>query len=110
MYFIINSSSLPTFYLRTDETLLSLNISDDDIFAIIKNINPTKSNGWDNISISMIKLCGKFIVYPLKFISVVSLQGGEFPDYWKKANFVSVHKNESKNLVKMPSSDFWKNV
>ena len=35
-----NSSSLATFYLRTDKTLSSLNISflDDDIFAIIKNL------------------------------------------------------------------------
>ena len=29
-----------------------------------------------------------------------SLQGGEFPDYWKKANVVPVHKKENKNLVK----------
>ena len=69
-----NSSSLPTFYLRTDETLSSLNINDDDIFAIIivtripsdyaiiKNLNPNKSHDCDNISIGMIKLCGKSIV------------------------------------------------
>ena len=61
-------SSLPTFYLRTDEALSSLNINDDHIFAIIKNLNPNKSHGWDNISIRMIKLCGKSIAYPLKFI------------------------------------------
>ena len=97
-----NSSSLPTFYLRTDETLSTLNISDDDIFAIIKNLNPNKSHGWDNISIRMIKLCGKSIVYPLKLIFEASLQGGGggFPDYWKKANVVPVHKKESTNLVK----------
>ena len=33
------SSSLPTFCLITEETLSSLNISEDDIFAIIKNLN-----------------------------------------------------------------------
>ena len=48
----------------------------------------------------MIKLCGKSIVYPLKFIFEVSLQDGELPDYWKKATVVPVHKKESKNLVK----------
>ena len=94
-----NSSSLTTFYLRTDETLSTLNIS-YNIFAIIKNVNPNKSHGWDNISIRMIKLCGKSIVYPLKFIFEVSLQDGELPDYWKKATVVPVHKKESKNLVK----------
>ena len=79
-----NSSSLPTFYLRTDETLSSLNVNDDDIFAIIKNLNPNKSHGWDNISIRMIKLCGKSIVYPLKLIFEASLQGGEFLIIGKK--------------------------
>ena len=59
-----NSSSLPTFYLRTDKTLPSLNISKGDIFAAIKNLNPNKSYGWDNMSIRVLKLCGKSIVYP----------------------------------------------
>ena len=48
----------------------------------------------------MIKLSGKSIVYPLKLFFEASLQGGEFPAYWKKANVVPVHKKESKNLVK----------
>ena len=89
-----NSSNLPIFYLRTDETLSSLNIKDDDIFAIIKNLNPNKSQGWDNISIRMIKLCRKSIIYPLKPIFEASLQGQEFPDYWKKANVVPVRKKK----------------
>ena len=65
-----------------------------------KNLNPNKSHGWDNISIRMIKWYGKSIVYPLQLIFEASLQGGEFPDYWKKANVVPVHKKENKNLVK----------
>ena len=39
-----NSSSLPTLRLRTDKTPPSLNISEDDIFAFIKNLNSNKSN------------------------------------------------------------------
>ena len=79
-----NSSSLPIFYLRTDETLSSSNTNDNDILAIIKNLNPNKSHGWDNISIRMIKLCGKSMVYPLKLIFEASLQGGEFLIIGKK--------------------------
>ena len=77
-----------------------MNINDNDVFSIIKSLNPSKSHGWDNISIRMIKLCGKSISYSLKLIFEASLQGGEFPDYWKKANVVPVHKKENKNLVK----------
>ena len=90
-----NSSSLPTFYLGTDKILSTLNVNGDDIFAIIKNLNPNKSHGWDNISIRMIKLCGKSIAYSLKLIFEASLQGGEIPDYWKKANAVPAHKKKN---------------
>ena len=45
-------------------------------------------------SIRMIRLCGKSIVYPFKLIFEASLQGVEFPDYWKKANVVPVHKKK----------------
>ena len=75
-----------------------MNVNGDDILAIIKNLNPNKSHGWDNISIRMIKLCGKSIAYSLKLIFEASLQGGEIPDYWKKANAVPAHKK--KKLVK----------
>ena len=75
-----------------------MNVNGDDILAIIKNLNPNKSHGWDNISIRMIKLCGKSIAYSLKLIFEASLQGREIPDYWKKANAVPAHKK--KKLVK----------
>ena len=65
--------------------LKEMNISNDDIFAIIKNLDLNKSHGWDNISITMIKLCVKFIVYPLKLILEASLKFGQFPDYWTKS-------------------------
>ena len=54
------------FYMRTDETPSSLYISNDSIFFIIKKINHNIYHGWDNISIRMIKLCGKSMFYPSK--------------------------------------------
>ena len=48
----------------------------------------------------MIKTCHKTLVYPLKLIFRASIQEGAFPDCWKKANVVPIHKKESKNLLK----------
>ena len=45
-----NNSSLPPFCLKTEKSLSSLEISETDIFAIIKNLDPNKSHGWDNLS------------------------------------------------------------
>ena len=45
-------------------------------------------------------MCDKTLVYPLKLIFRASIQEGAFPDCWKKANVVPIHKKESKNLLK----------
>ena len=71
-----NSSSLPRLWLRPDKTLSSLNRSEDDIFEIIKNLNPNKSHGWEELSIEMIKLWDKSTASLLKLIFEASLVGG----------------------------------
>ena len=47
----------------------------------------------------MFQTCGKAIVEPLQ-ICFPFLEEGGYPDDWKKSNLVSVHKKESKNLIK----------
>ena len=42
---LLNSISLPTLQLKTDKTLSSLNISEDDTFAIIESLNSNNSHG-----------------------------------------------------------------
>ena len=80
-----NNSSLPLFCLNTEKSLSSLEISESEIHAIIKNIDSNESHGWDNLSIKMIKLCGESITYPLKLIFEALLQEGTFPSCWKKS-------------------------
>ena len=70
------------------------------IYLISKNLNPEKAHGWDNISVRMIKLCGKAIVDPLRILFLSFLEEGVYPDDWKKSNVVPIHKKESKNLIK----------
>ena len=48
----------------------------------------------------MINLCGKSLAYFLKLIFHASLLGGDFPECWKSANIIPVHKEQSKNLGK----------
>ena len=73
------------FCLNTEKSLSSLEISESEIHAIIKNIDSNESHGWDNLSIKMIKLCAKSITYPLKLIFEALLQEGTFPSCWKKS-------------------------
>ena len=63
-------------------------------------MNPNKAHGCDNVSIHMIQLCGKSIKKPLKYLFQSSLRADIFPEDWKKANIIPVHKKERKNCLK----------
>ena len=75
-----NASTLPNVEYKTDERLNYFEINENKIFSIIKNFIASKAHGWDNISIRMIKLCGKAIAIPLKLIFRSMLEEGVFPD------------------------------
>ena len=81
---IQNLSSLPVFEYKTDQKISEIIISDEEIINIINSLDSSKANGWDDISISMIKICGLSIVKPLKIIFETSLRTGSFPNLWKR--------------------------
>ena len=48
----------------------------------------------------MIKICDTSICRPLKLIFQSCLESGKFPNEWKKANVVPVHKKGDKQILK----------
>ena len=96
---IKNSSLLPLLPYRTNARITSFDITDDDISLIIKNLDPAKAHGSDNISIKMTKICSESLTVPLKMIFEQSLKEGRFPAIWKKINAVPVYKKEDNNLL-----------
>ena len=48
----------------------------------------------------MIQICKEVITIPFKLIFDQSLKKEKFPEIWKAANVVPVHKKEDKCLVK----------
>ena len=54
----------------------------------------------NNFSIKMIQICNEVITISLKLIFDQSLKKWKFPEIWKVANVVPVHKKEDKSLVK----------
>ena len=60
-------------------------------------LNPNKAHNWDELSRRMIKLSDVSLVNFLKIIFINFLRRGVFPEIWKCANAVPVHrKNENK--------------
>ena len=60
-----NRSKLPTnLALRIDQSLTSINLSQDENLKIIQNLNPNKAHSPDKLSIRMIKFCGNSLYKP----------------------------------------------
>ena len=64
-----NDSLLPPNQIfLTQSRLSSLDFNDDEIMKIIRALNVNKAHGFDDISIRMIKICDKSLLYPLILI------------------------------------------
>ena len=91
-----NGSTLPASYTRSDQTLDSIDIVDHKILRAIRNLNPNKAHGCDDISIRMAKICNDSIVLPQTF-----------PTLWKRDNVLPAHKKQSRQLIKATDRFFY---
>ena len=96
---VANDSTLPTLLETPNETLSSLEIIASDIGKIIKALKVNKAHGHDEISIRMLKLCESAITEQLYLIFKNCLSSNTFPDVWKKANVIPVHKKGDKQVL-----------
>ena len=97
---IENDSTLPNYLVfETTERISSFDISKDEIIKIIRSLDPNKAHGHDGISIRMPKLCASSMSKPLFLLFKYSLENECFPNEWKKANIVPIHKKGDKQLI-----------
>ena len=97
---INNNSTLSPFGYKANSKFDNISFTENEIISSIRSLNHNKAHGWDAISIRMIKMCDESIVFPLQSIFESALKFGVYPDKWKKANVIPVHKKGSKNLLK----------
>ena len=95
---IDTGSAIPEHIPVTSTLINTFAISEEKILQIIRSLNPNKAHGWDEISVRMIKLSDTALVAPLKIIFTNCLRSGIFPQIWKHANVVPVHKKNEKNV------------
>ena len=67
------------------------------MLKIIRSLDCNKAHGWDNLSISMAKICDSGIVKPLCLIYEKKYDDRNI---WIKANVLPVHKKESRQIKK----------
>ena len=65
-------------------------------------MDPNKAHGCDEISIHMLKLCATWISKPLHILFDNSIMNECFPNEWKKANTIPVHKGDKQIIKNYP--------
>ena len=63
---------------KTNNDLLTVNFSMDDIPKILENLDVNKAHGHDKISIRMLQLCGNSVCKPLELIFKQSVESDSF--------------------------------
>ncbi|CAG4979993.1 unnamed protein product [Colias eurytheme] len=71
----------------------------DCVLKILKSLNVNKGAGPDGIPPLFISATASALAAPLVMIYNKSLISGSFPQEWKKAKVVPVHKSDKKNVI-----------
>ena len=83
------------FSYKANARIASFDITEEDISLIIKNLDPAKAHGCDNISKKMIKISYETLTVPLKIIFEQSLKESRFPEICSRTQ-----KKKDKNILK----------
>ena len=80
--------------------LTSLDFNEEEILKIIRALNIHKAHVHDDISVRMLKICGKLLLKPLFILFENSSNLSYYPDIWRMSNIIPAHKKNYEKLVK----------
>ena len=89
---------LPPFEKLTNNSLSTINCTENEIENLINVLNINKASGDDGISHRMLKGVSKSISKPLSILMNRSFNEGIFPEAWKVANVIQIFKKSDKSL------------
>ena len=88
----------PPMQIDNNNSLINININENDVLHCIDQLKLNKSPGPDTISPHVLKEAKKEFTKPLTALFNRSLQLGIVPDDWKLANVTPIFKKGSKSL------------
>ena len=84
---------------RNEVSLFLTPTTDTEVLRLIKNLPNKRSSGHDNIDNVLLKEIATIICRPLSTLFNESLQSGTFPDIFKIAEVVPLHKNGPRDQI-----------
>ena len=92
-------------YQGNDEEKLSdVNITRERVVKKLKQINPTKAPGNDNINAAVLKETAEEIAQDVTDMFRKSLDETSLPEDWRRSNITPIHKKDSRSKVENYSS------
>jgi hypothetical protein len=82
-----------------NDNLSVLKFTSSQVLKNLKNLDDTKSPGFDNVPPFFIKSCADVLAHPLQCIYNKSIVTGVFPSQWKIAKVVPIPKSGDANSV-----------
>ena len=87
-------------YRGTEEEMLTdVNITEERVLKKLKQINPTKAPGNDNINAAILKESAEEIAKQVTNIFRKSLDETDLPEDWKSSNITPIFKKDSRKKV-----------
>ena len=80
-------------------TLNSLEVSPFRVSAILSLLDKTKSSSADGLSSMVLLQCADTLAIPLAKIFTKCITSGTYPQKWKEANIIPIHKKERTDLA-----------
>ena len=92
-----NNTAAPPTSQRCDQSIMDITISTSGVEKLLKNIDPSKAPGPDDIPNTILKECAESLAPSLSIIFQKSIDTGMLPNDWLKANIAPVFKKGNKN-------------
>ena len=81
----------------TNAKISSIKFEKQDIINVIKALDPCKAHGYNDIPISMLKICDSATLKSLAIL--FKAYQGIFPDNWRKSNIFPIYNKGNKQIV-----------
>ena len=84
-------------HVDTDYNIPLLTIK--QTIAIIYKISSNKASGYDGLSVRVLKKIAPVFANPLRKLLYLSISTNSFPNHWKKAKVIPLHKGGARNDI-----------
>ncbi|CAB4025661.1 Hypothetical predicted protein, partial [Paramuricea clavata] len=80
-------------------SILSIDLTQEEVCHALQNLNPSKAHGPDGIPSHILKECAHQLAPSLHYLFSKSLKIYQVPAEWKLTNIIRIHKKGNKDYV-----------